>query len=506
MKKWFNKGVKLYLKNRYARIESIRNNPIEVQQKVLLSLLSRASKTEYGKQFHFDKIKTAEEFANTLPLTDYEDHKADIYKMMDGAKNVLWPGKIEWFAKSSGTTSDRSKYIPVSDDFLYKNNVASSWDTMAITYNEDPESQIFWKKSLIMGGSLSKWKHNDKINVGDISAILLHRMPAVGRPFYSPDFKTAIIDDWEEKIQLMSDLCINEDIVMFGGVPTWTIVLFKRILEKTGAKNMQEVWPNVKYYMHGGVGFDPYIDQFKDFFPKPGFKYFEIYNASEGYFAVQDRKDEKGMLLLLNNDIYYEFITMEELTNEHPKTTPLSDVEIDTNYAIVVSSSAGLWRYMPGDTVSFTSKNPYRIKVSGRTKHFINVFGEEVMVGNTDKALAETLKALPAIVSEYTVAPIFMNQHKKGGHLWMIEFEKEPDNLSAFEILLDDNLKKINSDYAAKRFKDMALSRLQIQLVPKGTFHKWMASKGKIGGQNKVPRLFNSRKYVDELQGFIGKN
>lgn len=506
MKKWFNKGVKQYLKMRYKRIDAIRNNPLSVQNNILTSLLQRASQTEYGKAHNFANISDPGVFSEALPITDYEDLKPLIYRMMDGESDVLWKGNVNWFAKSSGTTSDRSKYIPVTNDFLYKNNVAASWDTMAITYNEDPNCEIFRKKSLIMGGSLSKWKHNDKVNVGDISAILLHKMPAVGRPFYSPDFTTALIDDWEEKIRLMSSICVKDDIVMFGGVPTWTIVLFKRILELTGATNMLEVWPNVKYYMHGGVGFDPYIDQFKEFFPDPSFKYFEVYNASEGYFAVQDRQDEKGMLLLLNNDIYYEFVTMEELTNDHPKVTPLSEVELDKNYAIVISSSAGLWRYMPGDTVSFTSIKPYRIKVSGRTKHFINVFGEEVMVGNTDKALAETLIALPAVVSEYTVAPIFMNQHEKGGHLWLIEFEKEPDNLAAFEILLDDNLKKINSDYAAKRFKDMALSKLQIQVVPKGTFHKWMASKGKIGGQNKVPRLFNSRKYVDELLGFINNN
>jgi len=506
MRKWFNKGVKQYLKYRYQRIEAMRQEPFSTQSQVMHSLLQRAKHTEYGKKHNFSSITNSLAFSEAMPITDYEDFKEDIYRMMDGEKDILWPGRIDWYAKSSGTTSDRSKYIPVSGDFLYKNNVASSWDTMAITYHEDPDSQIFWKKSLIMGGSLSKWKHNPNVNVGDISAILLHRMPAVGRPFYSPDFQTAIIDDWEEKIQLMSEICIHEDIVMFGGVPTWTIVLFKRILEKTGANNIQEVWPNVRYYMHGGVGFDPYIDQFKEFIPDPTFSYFEVYNASEGYFAVQDRNDEKGMLLLLNNDIYYEFITMEELTHENPKTIPLAEVKPNTNYAIVVSSSAGLWRYMPGDTVSFTSIKPYRIKVSGRTKHFINVFGEEVMVGNTDKALAETLNALPAIVAEYTVAPIFMNQHNKGGHLWLIEFEKEPDNITAFEILLDDNLKKINSDYAAKRYKDMALSRLQIEVVPSGTFHRWMASKGKIGGQNKVPRLFNSRKYVDELLGFTGEN
>ena len=506
MRKWFNKGVKQYLKMRYHRIEEIRRDPFVIQNQILESLLRRASKTEYGKEYDFGNISNSLEYAEALPLTDYEDLKPQIYRMMDGESDVLWKGKVEWYAKSSGTTSERSKYIPVSEDSFYKNNVASSWDTMAITYHEDPECEIFCKKSLIMGGSLGNWKHNDKIKVGDISAILLHRMPAIGRPFYSPDFKTALIDDWEEKIRLMSEICVNDDIVMFGGVPTWTIVLFKRILEKTGAKNMQEVWPNVKYYMHGGVGFEPYIDQFKEFFPDPSFKYYEAYNASEGYFAAQDQQNEKGMLLLLNNDIYYEFISMEELTSENPQTIPLSEVVLDQNYAIVISSSAGLWRYMPGDTVCFTSTLPYRIKVSGRTKHFINVFGEEVMVGNTDKALAETLNALPGVVSEYTVAPIFMNQHEKGGHLWLIEFEKGPDNITAFEILLDDNLKKINSDYAAKRYKDMALARLQIQLVPKGTFHKWMASKGKIGGQNKVPRLFNSRKYVDELLVFINKN
>lgn len=506
MKKWFNKGVKQYLKMRYKRIEAIRKDPVLIQNQILKSLLKRASNTEYGLAYNFKDISDAHSFSKMVPITDYEDLKPRIYRMMDGESNVLWKGKVNWYAKSSGTTSDRSKYIPVTNDFFYKNNVAASWDTMSITYNDDPDCAIFWKKSLIMGGSLSKWKHNDKVKVGDISAILLHRMPAIGRPFYSPDFKTALIDDWEEKISLMSKICVKDDIVMFGGVPTWTIVLFKRILELTGAKNMLEVWPNVKYYMHGGVGFDPYVDQFKEFFPDQSFKYFEVYNASEGYFAVQDKQGEKGMLLLLNNDIYYEFISMEELTNQNPQVTPLSEVVMDKNYAIVISSSAGLWRYMPGDTVSFTSIQPYRIIVSGRTKHFINVFGEEVMVGNTDKALAETLIALPAVVSEYTVAPIFMNQHKKGGHLWLIEFEKEPDNIAAFEILLDDNLKKINSDYAAKRYKDMALSKLQIQLVPKGTFHKWMASKGKIGGQNKVPRLFNSRKYVDELLGFINDN
>ena len=501
MKSLFNKGVKMYLKQRYRRIESIRSDASVVQKRVMHSLIKRAKSTEFGKTHDFDSIQTYEDWKKAVPITDYDTIKPQITRMMQGESDILWPGSIKWFSKSSGTTSDRSKYIPVSDDAMYKNNVAASWDTMAMTYHEDPASQIFQKKSLIMGGAINPWEHNPDVTVGDVSAILLHRMPAVGRPFYSPDFETACLEDWEEKISRMTEICSREDVVMFGGVPTWTIVLFKRILEYTGADNIQQVWPNVRYYFHGGVGFEPYVDQFKAFFPDPDFRYFEVYNASEGYFAIQDRSNEAGMLLLLDNDIFYEFVSMEELTNDNPQAVTLDDVELDTHYAMVISTSAGLWRYMIGDTIQFTSRDPYRIKVSGRTKHFINVFGEEVMVGNADKALAETIKLLPAVVKDYTVAPIFMSQGSKGRHQWLIEFEKAPDDLSAFELLLDDNLKKINSDYAAKRYKDMALTRLQVLVAPAGTFHKWLASKGKVGGQNKVPRLFNTRQYVDELLG-----
>jgi hypothetical protein len=505
MKKLFNKGVKQYLKLRYNRIERMRNAPIELQENTIASLLNRAKNTEYGKKYAFHDITDHASYIQKVPLIDYEDIKPYINRMMKGENNILWPGIVKWYAKSSGTTTDRSKYIPVSEDSLYKNNVAASWDTMAITYHEDPESEIFQKKSLIMGGALSSWAENPTVTIGDISAILLHRMPAVGRPFYSPDFKTACLHDWEEKIRRMSQICAEDDIVMFGGVPTWTIILLKKILTETNAANMHEVWPNARYYMHGGVGFEPYVEQFREFFPDPKFRFFEVYNASEGYFAVQDRSNETGMLLLLDNDIYYEFITMKELSTGHPQSIPLSEVEANTNYAVVISSSAGLWRYMPGDTVIFTSVSPYRIKVSGRTKHFINVFGEEVMVGNTDKALSATINELPAIIADYTVAPIFMQQDKKGGHQWLIEFEKKPDDLLAFEALLDDNLQKINSDYAAKRYKDIALQRLQIVPASPGTFIRWLGSKGKVGGQNKVPRLFNSRKYMDELLDFINQ-
>ena len=505
MNRVFNYGIKLYLKARYNRIKRMRTQAPQIQKSTLESLLVRAKDTQYAKMHNFNWVDSPEEYSKNVPLTEYNDLRPYIYEMLDGAPDVLWRGRVKWFSKSSGTTSDRSKYIPLSEDALYKNNVASSWDSMAINYHNDPDSKIFWKKSLIMGGSLEPWPSNPNVHVGDVSAILLKRMPSIGRPFYTPDFKTALLPDWEEKIEIMSKKCVNQDVVMFGGVPTWTIVLFNKIMEEQGVDNMLEIWPNAKYYMHGGVGFDPYIDQFKEMFPDPDFQYYEVYNASEGFFAVQDTKDDNGMLLMMDNDIYYEFISMEELTSENPQITPLEEVQVNRNYAIVITTSSGLWRYMPGDTVMFTSTNPYRIKVSGRTKHFINVFGEEVMVGDTEKALAETIKSLPAMVKDYTVAPKFMSGSEKGGHLWLIEFDKLPDNIDAFAMLLDDNLKKINSDYAAKRHKNMALNKLVIQPVPKGTFHKWLASKGKMGGQNKVPRLYNSRKYVDELLQFTGE-
>ncbi|MEE9439838.1 MAG: GH3 auxin-responsive promoter family protein [Saprospiraceae bacterium] len=503
MKKQFNVLIKHYLKHRFKRISAMRSHPIQEQERVLKSLVYRAKNTSYGKKYNFKKIRSLVEYNNALPLTNYEDVKGDIFEMMDGKKNMLWPGEIRSYAKSSGTTNDRSKYLPVSKDSHYKNHVSSTWDTMSIIYNEDPQSQIFWKKSLVMGGTVGPWKHNTKTKVGDISAILLGKMPTVGVPFYTPDFETALLADWEQKISRMTDICADEDVVMFGGVPTWSIVLFKKILEYKKASNMLEVWPNARYYVHGGVSFSPYIDQFKNLFPDPKFKYYEVYNASEGYFSLQDRADKKGMLLLLKNDIYYEFIPINEMQDENPTVLELKDVEVHQNYIIVISTSAGLWRYIPGDTVVFTSIYPFRIMVSGRTNHFINVFGEEVIVSNTDKALEETTKTLTAIVTEYTVGPIFLDVGQKGGHHWLIEFEKKPEDINAFEKLLDKNLQNINSDYAAKRYKDMALKRLTIRPVPTGTFHKWMASKGKFGGQNKVPRLYNDTKYIDQIMNFV---
>jgi GH3 auxin-responsive promoter len=466
--------------------------------------LHELRKTDYGYRYKTAKVRNPEEFADACPVIDYETIRDDIQKMMNGGENILWPGKVYWYAKSSGTTSDRSKFIPISDEILFENHVASSWDAMSILYSNRPEARNFDGKNLLMGGSLCPY--SDKVMTGDVSAILLNRMPALGRPFYTPDFETALLPDWEEKIERIAHQCIKEDVVMFGGVPTWTIVLFKRILEITGKNNIVEVWPNVKTYFHGGVGFDPYMAQFKEFLPIPDMEYYEVYNASEGYFAVQDRLNEKGMLLLLDNHIYYEFIHSSEMNSENPKVLNLQDVELNNDYCIVITNSSGLWRYKPGDVVRFVSLMPYRIMISGRTKHYINVFGEEVMVHNTDKALNMACSEANCNVKDYTVAPIFMAEGQKGGHEWFIEFNKAPEDLTLFANLLDNFLRSINSDYDAKRTKDMALVNLKVNAVATGSFDNWLAHKGKLGGQSKIPRLSNDRKFVTDFMAFLGQS
>jgi hypothetical protein len=501
---FFNTLVKGYLKYRSSRISQMYSDPLGLQDEVLKSLLYELKKTEYGQKFNTKKVKSYDDYASACPVIDYENIREDIKRMMDGGESILWPGKVNWFAKSSGTTSDRSKYIPITDEILFENHVAASWDAMSILYQNRPEAKIFDKKNLIMGGSLCPY--SDKVMTGDVSAILLHRMPAVGRPFYSPDFNTALLPDWEEKIERMANQCIQEDIVMFAGVPTWTIVLFQRILDITGKQNIVEVWPNVKTYFHGGVGFDPYIEKFKSFLPIPDMEYYEVYNASEGYFAVQDRLDKKGMLLLLDNHIYYEFIPLDQEKNLNPKVLNLSEVEVGKDYCIVITNSSGLWRYKPGDVVKFVSTNPYRITISGRTKHYINVFGEEVMVHNTDKAIQLACDRLSCEVIDYTVAPVYMMDDNKGGHEWLIEFRKHPEDLDQFAKCLDDNLRLVNSDYDAKRTKNIALQNLIIKVVPEGGFNHWLASKGKLGGQSKIPRLSNNRDFIDGLSKFLYNN
>ncbi|MEM6966407.1 MAG: GH3 auxin-responsive promoter family protein [Bacteroidota bacterium] len=503
MKKLINKVMRLYLSQRYQRILHFMEHPHEVQKAVLKELIQSTKHTEWGRKYGFQSIKNQSDFAENVPIQDYESLKPYINRMMRGASDVLWSGQIKWFAKSSGTTSDKSKFIPVSKRNLKKCHIQGTWDAMTLFYHNRTDARQFEMKNLIMGGSLSDFEDYPKTKIGDVSAIMMDNMPYIGRPFFTPDVETAVMPKFDEKLERMAQVTAQEkEMVTIGGVPTWTMVYLDRILELTGKQNMMEVWPNIQVYIHGGVSFDPYREQFQKYFPSEQMQYMEIYNATEGFFAIQNDLNTRDMLLLLDNGIYYEFLPADQWEKDHPQAIPLSEVELGKNYAMVVSTNAGLWRYIPGDTVMFTSKTPYKIKITGRTKQFVNAFGEEVMVSNTDKALAQTCQAMNAIATEYTVAPIFLAKKGKGGHEWLIEFEKRPSDFRAFNKLLDENLQKINSDYEAKRYKGLALNQLTMRTLPKGTFHNWLKAKGKYGGQHKVPRLANHRKYVDEILDF----
>ena len=501
---FFNTLIKGYLKYRSTRIHAMRTSPVELQNSILEDFIPKLKLTQYGNDIGAGGIEGIQDFRKTVPVSRYEDLYPYINKMMQGSANQLYPGTVSWFAKSSGTTNDRSKYIPITDENLFENHVAASWDAMSILYKNRPDARNFEGKNLIMGGSLTT--SENAVIVGDVSAILLNRMPMVGRPFYTPDFETALLADWESKIESMARITTKENVVMFAGVPTWTIVLFKRILEITGKKNMREVWPDAKTYFHGGVGFDPYRSQFETFFPDNDIEYYEVYNASEGYFAVQDRIDEKGMLLLLDNAVYYEFIPADQADAPNPDILSLEDVETDQNYCMVITTASGLWRYIPGDVIRFVSLNPYRIMVAGRTKHYINVFGEEVMVHNTDSALKQTCETFNVRVVDYMVAPVYMENTSKGGHEWWIEFEDHPADKEAFARELDKNLRSVNSDYDAKRHKDLALESLKLNIVRRGTFAAWLRQKGKLGGQSKIPRLVNDRKASGAIIDFLNNN
>ncbi len=504
MRKWINTFFRWYHRNRYRRIQYFMEHPHAVQKALLSDLIKAAVPTEWGKQFHFKKIKTPEEYARIIPIQNYESLKPFIQRMMKGEKNVLWNGRVKWYSKSSGTTSDKSKFIPVTRQNLKYCHVRGGWDAMTLFYRNRPDARQFQHKSLVMGGSLHRYDAYPNSWYGDVSAIMIYHMPYSARPFYVPDFETALLEDWEEKLRRMAIIGSKEkNMVMIGGVPTWTVVLLRKILELTGKENMLEVWPNFQGYVHGGVSFTPYKKQFERFFPSEEVSYQEIYNASEGFFAVQSEFSEKDLLLLLDNGIYYEFLPMEEWNKNEPTAVPLWEVELFKNYALVISTNSGLWRYLPGDTVMFTSLCPYKIKITGRTKQFINTFGEEVMVENTDQALEATCRELNAIVNEYTVAPVYLEGNTHGRHEWLIEFEKLPVDIDLFAELLDKNLQQINSDYEAKRYKDIALARLSVQALPHGAFLNWLASKGKLGGQHKVPRLANHRKYVEEINTLL---
>lgn len=501
MRDIFNKIIAKYLILRHKNIDRFIEFPFETQDNVFNYLISTAQNTQWGKKYGYSEIKSYEDFKNRVPVSTYDDIKPHIHKMMMGESNILWPENVTLFSKSSGTTEDKSKFIPVSFENLKECHIKGGWDAVSILYKNNPESKLFASKNLIMGGSLYPFNENPLATIGDISALMMDNMPAIGKPFHTPAFDIAMMSDWNKKIPLMAEISSKENVAIFGGVPSWLLILFKEILRQTGKKNLLEVWPNLEAFMHGGVNFGPYRKQFQELIPKDDFLYVNVYNSSEGYFAVQNdfESENEDMLLLLDNQIFFEFMPFDQYGSENPDIVSIKDVEKGKNYVILINTNSGLWRYIVGDTVEFTSLNPYKIKITGRTKHFINVFGEEVMVSNTDKALSKIQDKHNVVINEYTVGPVFMDGKQRGGHQWLIEFENPPHNLNQFQKDLDTALQSINSDYEAKRFNGLALKELQIVSVPTGTFYNWMKSKGKLGGQNKVPRLSNSRKYLEEL-------
>lgn len=483
---------------RLWRIQNWTNHPVAAQREVLQGLVTAAQYTVFGKKYNFSTLFTVKAFKQQVPIHEYDDLRPYILRMMEGEENVLWNSPVNWFAKSSGTTSDKSKFIPVSEESLQENHFQASKDVLTNYYKNFPSSDLLTGKGLVVGGSHQINQLNDEVQYGDLSAVLMQNTPFWGHWLRTPDLSVALMDEWESKLEKLAQVTAEENVTSLAGVPTWTLLLLKRILEIKQKKTIKEVWPNLELYINGGVSFVPYREQFEKIIGAP-INYLEIYNASEGFFAAQERPDDNGMTLFTEHGIFYEFMPVEEYGKPNPVTVGLKDVEKNKNYALVISTTGGLWRYLVGDTIQFTSLNPYRIIVSGRLKHYMNAFGEEVIVDNSDKAIAIAAQKTGAIVIDYTAAPVYFSDQSNGAHEWLVEFDKEPENLQQFTIYLDEALKSINSDYEAKRHRDIALRLPKLSILPKGTFTEWLKSKNKIGGQHKVPRLSNERTILEEI-------
>lgn len=491
---------------RQSAIQNFVLNPIESQTKVFNDLIGSAQYTVYGKEYDFANIDTLKDFKQKVPINNYDTLKPYIDRILAGEQNVLWDEPIHWFAKSSGTTSDKSKFIPMSNKTLTETHFKSGKDVLSIFFKNFPNSTIAHGKCLAIGGSHQINQLAGDSYFGDLSAVMLQNMPLIGQVMRAPELSIALMDEWEAKIEAIVNSVINENITYIAGVPTWCLVLIKRVLEKAGETDLHKVWPNLELYIHGGVSFAPYRKQFEALIKGPQMKYMETYNASEGFFAAQDDFEEEGMLLFLNHGIFYEFMPMGEINEEHPNTLCLKEVEIGVNYALIISTNAGLWRYQVGDTIQFTSLSPYRIKVSGRVKSFINAFGEEVIVDNSDSAIEAACAQTGATVMDYTAAPVYMTQDGNGAHEWVIEFGIEPENFADFVTIMDAELQKVNSDYEAKRHKNIALRMPIVHQMPTNGFSQWLKSKGKLGGQHKVPRLNNDRKILEDVLLFMNTN
>lgn len=486
----------------YKRINKIQlysEYPEEIQKEILFNLLNKAMYTQWGKNYDFAGIKSVDDFQKAMPVSSYEDIKPYIDRLRDGEPDLLWPGQVRWFAKSSGITSGKSKFIPVTKDSMELCHLRGPKDVLAIYIKNYPETKVLKGKTLILGGSHRINNINNNSYYGDLSAVLLENVPFWTDFIRIPSNDIALIEEFEEKIQKIIDTSLNRNVTSFAGVPSWYLVLLKRILEQTGKKNILEIWPNLEIFAHGGINFEPYRNQYKKLIPSDNMHYMETYNASEGFFGIQDDPQSKNMLLMLDYGVFYEFISMKDFDKKNPEVITLSQVELNENYVMVISTNSGLWRYIIGDTIQFKSKNPYKFIITGRTKHFINAFGEEVIIDNAENAINWACDQTGAIVNEYTAGPVFMEENRTGAHQWIIEFYKEPEDEQNFIMCLDQSLKSLNSDYEAKRHKDITLEKPHLISVPQGTFYRWMKKRGKVGGQNKIPRLSNDRKYLDEL-------
>jgi len=494
-----NSIISWFLKKRKHQMELFLKYPIDVQEELLHKLIEKAQDTEIGKKYQFSEITTYAEFAKNVPIQQYESIEHLVERTRKGEQNVFWPTPIKWFAKSSGTTSSKSKFIPVTKEALEECHFRGGKDVLAIYTSINPESKIFTGKGLTLGGSHRINNFSNDSLYGDLSAILLENMPLWADLLRSPKTKIALLEDFEEKMEQITKVTINQNIRYLVGVPSWFLVLIKYILNHTGKSNLLEVWPDLELFCHGGISFKPYREQYRAIIPSPDMKYLESYNASEGYFGIQDDLGTNDMLLMLDYGIFYEFVRTDEIDNDNPRALTIGEVETGTNYAIVISTNGGLWRYMIGDTIMFTSLYPHKFTISGRTRSFINAFGEEVIIENAEKALETACSKTGAMIREFTAGPKYMSTTTKGYHEWLIEFEVEPDDPDYFTALLDNSLQSLNSDYEAKRYKNLTLDMPMVRALPKGTFYKWLQKKNKLGGQNKVPRLANDRKYIDEI-------
>ncbi|WP_372472484.1 GH3 auxin-responsive promoter family protein [Capnocytophaga sp. ARDL2] len=487
-----------FLKKRIHQIELFLKYPNEVQREVLTTLISMAQHTEIGKKYGFESFKSYEDFARNVPIHSYEDLEPLITRTRKGENNILWHEPIKWFAKSSGTTNAKSKFIPVSNDALENCHYKAGKDMLCLYLNNNENSKLFTGKSLRLGGSKELYEEHNTF-FGDLSAILIDNLPFWAEFSSTPSNKVSLMSEWNEKMKAIIEETRKVDVTSLVGVPSWMLVMLNQMLETTGKNNLLEIWPHAEVYFHGGVSFEPYRDQYKKLFPSENFRYYETYNASEGFFAIQDRNGADDMLLMLDYGIFYEFIPMDSFGSSNQKVVTINEIQLGVNYAVLITTNGGLWRYLLGDTVRFTSAHPYRIKITGRTKHYINVFGEELMIENTDKALAQTCEKFGVKVLEYTVAPVFMQGKEKGAHEWMIEFIENPKDIEEFSVILDRNLQAINSDYEAKRYNNMTLNPLKLNVARKNLFHDWLNEQGKLGGQNKIPRLSNLRDFLEQL-------